>query len=290
MNEEQKPKTKHVETYAEDMAEAISGGEEGLIKKIIQEQEEQEEEKKKLSPERRRNRFFMIMGSVLVALAFIILAVLAVLYRDAEHVFVPKQFAPVIFTDQTDFLDVSGMNKDQIYALIRGRATSLNISPGQIAGLYLAEDKEVTGFKRFLALSGSNFPGDKTSLVSENFLIGVLGRMDTPDILSGDSVFLILKVRSFLDIFENLRAWEDKMFFDLAGLFGNGVSSETENLLTRDFEDGFIENKNARILYDDVGNIALMYIFADDTSVIITASVDAAKEALERLSAGDIRK
>ena len=80
------------------------------------------------------------------------------------------------------------------------------------------------------------------------------------------------------------------MFFDLHGFFRAGVGSDTSYLLTKNFEDGFVLNKNARILYDNTGAVALMYIFADEKSVVVTASLAAAKEALLRLSAGAVRK
>ena len=49
-------KAKKVETYADDMAKAISGGQGGLIKKIIHEEEEKEALKKNISPESEKNK------------------------------------------------------------------------------------------------------------------------------------------------------------------------------------------------------------------------------------------
>ena len=111
----------------------------------------------------------------------------------------------------------------------------------------------------------------------------VNGGTDTARV-SGEGFFILLKVRETADIFGALRAWEDKILFNLSGFFGINLSSETNYLFTKDFEDGIVNNKNARILYDKDGKIILMYIFADDNSVIITNTENAAREIMLRLT------
>ena len=102
--------------------------------------------------------------------------------------------------------------------------------------------------------------------------------------------FILLKVNSFSEIFPVMHAWEGKMLYDLHGFFGVDITPETNNLFTKNFEDGIVENKNTRALYDDMGNTVLMYVFLDDTSVIITDSVNATKEVLLRLNSSQIKK
>jgi hypothetical protein len=80
------------------------------------------------------------------------------------------------------------------------------------------------------------------------------------------------------------------MFSDMRGFFGISLSADTKYLLTKNFEDGIVVNKNARILYDKDNNIVMMYIFADDNSVIITNSTNAAREVILRLAASQIKK
>ena len=68
---------------------------------------------------------------------------------------------------------------------------------------------------------------------------------------------------------------------------GIDLSAETNYLFTKDFEDGIIENKNARILHNKDGGIVLMYIFADENSVIITSSQPATHEIILRLASAE---
>jgi hypothetical protein len=107
---------------------------------------------------------------------------------------------------------------------------------------------------------------------------------------AGKDFFILLKVRSTADIFNALRAWEGKMFFDLHGFLGINISSDTNYLLTKEFQDGIVENKNARILYDKMSKIVLMYIFADDNSVIITNAQNSAREIMLRLAGSQTKQ
>jgi hypothetical protein len=107
---------------------------------------------------------------------------------------------------------------------------------------------------------------------------------------SDKEFFILLKTRSFLDIFESMKNWENKMFYDLYGFFGIKISPDTKELLSKNFIDGRIANKNARVLYDQNGKIVLMYIFVDNNSVVITDSEEATAEIILRLASSQISK
>ena len=89
---------------------------------------------------------------------------------------------------------------------------------------------------------------------------------------------------------ELLETIENKMFLDLSGFFGVSITPDTKYLSNVNFADGIVQNKNARILYDKDGNIVMMYVFADDNSIIITNSENATQEIMLRLAASQIKK
>jgi hypothetical protein len=84
------------------------------------------------------------------------------------------------------------------------------------------------------------------------------------------------------------------MFLDMHDFFGTELSSTTKYLLLKNFSDNIVANKNARMLYEgettDTQNIILMYVFANDNSIVITKSIPAAREIMSRLSSGRIEK
>lgn len=277
-----------VRTYAEDMAKVIEDDREGLVKKIIHGEEEHELEKKNLSPESKKNKVFMTIGFVLIFLSLAILTFLVLTKKEINTVAVQKQFIPIIFNDKSVFLEVGQMNKDEIVQSILTEIDNTEVKIGGVKGIYLTQNKDMIGLREFVSLLKSSFaPGSNTVFVNDNFMMGtVLTGLRSSSNIMGD-FFILLKVRSIFDVFNTMKAWENKMFFDLNKFFKVDISSETSYLLTKDFEDGIMENKNARILYDKDGGIVMMYIFADENSVIITGSQAVAHEIMLRLASSE---
>lgn len=297
MEKDEKIKHASVETYAEDMAKVIENDKGGLIKKIIHQEEEHEIEKQSLSPELKRNQFFMSM-SVLLIFTTLIMLFSFLLKKDINTVDVKEQFTPIVFNDKSDFIEVSGFKKEKIAQVVRSAVDTTMVKVGGIEGIYLTENKKVVGLKRFFTLIKGNYLsaniGGNNGFVNDNFLMGVVNNEGKLAPSTGKDFFILLKVRSITDVFNSMRAWENKMFLDLHGFFGIDISPETKHLLTKNFENGIVENKNARILYDKDENtnnkIVMMYIFANDTSVIITNTQNATREIILRLASSQIQK
>lgn len=283
MEGKNKTQSKIVQTYAEDMAKVIQDDKSGLIKKIIHEEKEHEIEKINLSPESKKNKFFMLLS-----LLFIVLGLATLFFfiftKDVPIVSIEKQLIPLIFNDKSIFIEVKDFKKEEITQTIFNGVSATKVKNGGIEGIYLTENKQVIGLRRFISLTKVNFiPPNNTLFVNDNFLMGVVNN-ETKDF------FILLKVRSVDDVFDSLRIWENKMFFDLYGFFGFKVTPETKYLLTANFEDGIVENKNARILYDKDNKIVMMYILADDNSVIITNTKSAGEEVMLRLTTSRVKK
>jgi hypothetical protein len=283
MENENKLKNKNVETYTQDMVKAIEGDKGGLIKKIIHEEEEHEALKKDLSPGSRKNRVFMFVSIVLIFLALIVLIFLAFFYKNISIAPIALQSSSIIFTDQTNFMSIDGLTKEKVAETFLNQVNNTKVKIGGVEGIYLTENKKVIGFKRLATLVKSSLTSDQIGLINDNFLSGVVSK-ETKDL------FVLLKVRSFADIFPVMRDWENKMLYDLGGFFGVKITPDTNYLFTKNFEDGIVANKNARILYDNNGKIVLMYVFVNDSSIIITNSETATQEVILRLASSQIKK
>ncbi|MEK7539211.1 MAG: hypothetical protein AAB595_01035 [Patescibacteria group bacterium] len=282
---EQNKEKKHgvVQTYAQDMAQVLEDDKGGLIKKIIQGEEKHEEEKRNLSPESKKNKFFMLISVLFIALGLATLFFF-ILTKEVPTVPIEKQFTPLIFNDTSASVEVAGLGRDKIIQSVFNIVNATKVKAGGVEGIYLLNNKKDIGLREFLILLKANFtPGDNTFFIKDHFLMGVVNG-GTKDF------FILLKARSIADIFDALGVWENKMFSDLYGFFGEDISLETKYLLSANFTDGIIENKNARILYDKNNKIAMMYIFANDNSVIITNTESAAQEIMLRLAASQIKK
>ncbi|HTE49136.1 MAG TPA: hypothetical protein VK675_04470 [Candidatus Paceibacterota bacterium] len=275
---------KIVQTFAEDMAEVIENDKSGgLIKKIIHEEEAHEIEKKSSSPGSIKNKFFMFIGLLFISLGLITLSFFK-LKKEVPTVPVVAQFIPLIFSDASSSIDIAPLNKDAIIQNVYNAVNLTKVKKGGLEGIYLTENKQIIGLRKFIKLiEGSFIPPNNTVLVNDDFLMGVVNG-ETKDF------FILLKMRSTADIFDALRAWEKKMFFDLHGFFGYALSTETKYLENKEFQDGIMENKNTRVLYDSNNQIVMMYIFVDDNSVVITNTESAAREVMLRLAASRVGK
>ncbi|MFA6585931.1 MAG: hypothetical protein WCS86_02095 [Candidatus Paceibacterota bacterium] len=290
MENDNKLRNKNIETYTDDMVKAIESDKGGLIKKIIHEEEQHEAEKKNLSPGSKRNRLFMLISIALIFLAVVVLAFFVFINNNINTVSIAPQASSIIFTDRTDFKAIDGQNKDKISAIVFDEANNTKVKIGGVEGIYLTEANKVIGFKRLNALLKGNLNNDQLSLISDNFLLGTFKSGVSSISPNIGELFMLLKVRSFPEIFPVMRSWETKMFLDLHGFFGVGITPETNYLLTKSFEDGIVKNKNARILRDNDGKIVLMYVFIDDSSIIITNFEAATGEVILRLASSQIKK
>ncbi|MBY0376486.1 hypothetical protein K2P96_00745 [Patescibacteria group bacterium] len=287
-----------VQTFTSDMVQVIEDSQGGLIKKIIDEQEKHEIEKKNFSPQSKRNRTFVLLSLILILMGTAILAFLYIkkLGQSTPAPEIKNSIAPLIFSDQIKYLALDGLKNDQITEKLFEEASNTGVKVGGVEAIYGVENSKIVSLRRFITLLKSTFvPGD-TTFVDDYFMIGAVNSGPKPVSPSesvrpeGKDLFILIKVRSFVDIFEPMRTWEPKMFSELHALYGQDINSNTSYLLTKSFEDGTIDNKNARILYDNLGNPALMYVFADDHSVVIARTKDAVNEVILRLTGSQIKK
>lgn len=281
--DENKLKAKNVQTYTADMAKVLESGEGGVIKKIIHEEEEHEMLKTNLSPKSRKNRLFMFVSILLLFLAVALLTFLFLSRQKINTVPVAPKAASLIFTDQTEFKAVDGFSRDQLIQTILGQVAGTKVKIGGVDAIYLTEKERVIGLKRFIELIKGSI-NLKQGFINDNFLLGAFNTASSKDF------FILLKISSFADAFPVLRAWEDKMLYDLNSFFGVNITPDTNYLFTKDWQDGIVGNKNARILKDNDGRIVLMYVFINDSSVIVTNSGLATDEVILRIASSQIKK
>jgi len=290
MEDKDKLKNRDVETLADDMVKVIENDRGGLIKKIIHEEEEHEALKKSLSPESGKNKMFMYLSVALSSIAVIVFIVMILVSKDGDDISVTPQAGPNIFLDKTEFKTIDGFAKNQITEVVSNQSENTRVKAGGVEGIYLTENKKVVGFKRFMDLLEGELTRGEAESIGDNFLLGVVNKdMRFVSSVSGH-FFILFKVKSFSDVFNVMKNWETDMLRDLHGFFGVDVSPATDYLFVKSFEDGTVENKNARILRDNNGNIVLMYVFINNTSVMVTNSEQATNEIILRITSSQIRK
>ena len=289
--EEKKVVNAPVETYAEDMARVLESNENGIAAKVIEEEERKNFEKQHMTLGGSANKIFLSAGILLVILAVGAVFLVYFLRKDIFTVPIAPQYTPIVYTDKSEFKEVAGLKKDEVIQTITNEANTAEFKEGGIEGIYLSVNKQVLGFRKFLDLIEANLDQTKIEFINDNFLIGAVDKtkINSPG-TTGRDLFILLKMRSIADVFDPMRGWESKIFSDLHSFFGVDLNARTKYLLEKNFEDGVIQNKNARILRDNEGNIIMMYVYTEEDSLIITNSESVVREVMLRLASSQIKK
>lgn len=298
MGIEEKPKNVKVETFADDMTKAIESigtGEGGFVKKIIHGEEEEDLIKSRTSSINKKSQIFMLLSFALVLLAIASVSIVYVFKNTVSTVPVAPQYKPIIFTDQNKAIEISELDIEKIIEKTREGIQNTGVKIGGIEGIYFTNNKNIIELKDFFIKMGVSLDENNLSIFETNFLAGVNNLEESfvntdTEVKSSKNFFILLKVKSTADAFNVFHFWENKMFGDLGGFFGVPVNADTKYLLEKDFEDGIIQNKNARILYDDNGEIVIMYVYLNDTTVVFANSEKTIGEIIARLAASQIKK
>ncbi len=280
-----------LKTFSQDVAKAVEKNEGTIVRELLEEQTERDIEEKEFSPESKKNRFFIFGGMGLFILALIFVIIVFVSSSNFFAKDITLRTSPVIFVEENDFLDITGLEKDKIVEKIRLFNNSKSFKIKSIVSFYLTEKNKIVGFKEFMQKINADVKDNYFSVIDDVFMFGLIDTREGAIVSSvGGDMFMLIKVKSFSDVFPVFRDWENKIFINLAPLWGFDLNMDNAYLLTKDFEDDFIFNKNARVLKDLNGDIVFMYIFVDENTVVFAKDGKVLNEIVARILAGRVRR
>ena len=280
-----------LKTFSQDVAKAVEKNEGTIVRELLEEQTERDIEEKEFSPESKKNRLFIFggMGLFILALVFLIIIFFSKSNFFAKDIVLNN--APFIFVEENSFLDISNLKKEEIYKKVFDFSKSASFKTGGVMSVYLTKNNKVIGFQDLMQNIESSAKKEYFEIVSNPFMVGLMDTRDERIVRpTGGDMFFLLKVKSFSDVFPVMKEWENRMFLELAPFWGIYPNKDNAYLITKDFEDGFIANKNARILKDINNQIILTYVFLDEDYVLLSNNNKTADEVVERILAGKIRK
>lgn len=276
---------KGVHTLNQDISHEAEAGTPGTIKAIIDAAEGKEEEKEKTTIHYSVNQLYMIFGFIALILSAGLLYYFIFFIAKEKTTVTPfaQSVKSLFVVDKSESIELSGLTKTKIIKAMHDVSEKAVLPEGQVESFTLNLNKQKISLNNFLSLIEANLVLPTGNVFSQDFMFGVYNS-------SGNNPFIILQVKNMNDAFPAMRSWEHKMLYDLGGVFGYELSPETQYLLTKDFEDVIVQNKNARILYDEFGSPALMYVYLDDTTILITDFPSVASEVIERHARSNVRK
>ena len=266
---------KGVHTYASDLADALSEArsEGSFVKKAIDEAREKEKDVKELSLQTRKNTSFVVGGIILIILALV--AIGFVLQKPAKKI-IPASFAPVIFTDRTEVIDVTDLSREKIIATIADKIRR-EVAQGQIDDFFLMLNGQRLDKNSFVGAVAPSAATDFASFIYD-YQVGRFGG-------ETNETYVLFTTNRPFDFKENLKIWEEKMLDDMQNLFDITYSKD---LFQTRMTDGFVSNRPARLITFD-NKIVFGYAFLDENTLAIAESLNAFEKLDQRLIQGKIK-
>ena len=280
-----------LQTFQHDVAEAMKEGKGSIIKIAVAEQERKDREAEILSPKSPMNKRYIFAGLMLLLVALGAIGVIAYLkggkVSTNNSTPVENKIPSAIRADAHVPINITNETPSSLRTKIADILIKTGATNGTITDFYFTKDTDpntLVGSADFLNMLGSTMPNSLLRSLGQKFMIG------TYQISNTSVPFIVLTTDSFQSTFAGMLLWEKTMIDDLYQILNIPIQNENQILFTNPFNDGTIKNKDARILRDAGGRPALMYLFLDNNTILITSSSASIDEISTRLFEATIKK
>jgi hypothetical protein len=280
-----------LETYSSDMAEAVRENEASVIKIALAEKAQEEREVLyKKAEGTGTQKLFLVLGGIILIVGAIIGSYILIQKNQqrntvSEQAVVKNPSTPISYDTYT-YLDATNAATVFDLADLIKAPLSASEKPQSIKSLFLTKTvtlDQKTGpvsvplsIQQLVSILGLKAPAALLGTFNAQYMIGAYQDTDKP------YPFLIFTVKDYSQAYASMLQWEHTMLNDLYPILGIDVSGDRSGLLTKQFKDILINNKDARVLYDDTGKEVLYYIFINKNEFAISGNSNAIKEIISR--------
>lgn len=219
----------------------------------------------------------------------------------------PAVSAPLLYIDsQKTVVYVPGESRVKLLSDLTEARDSVNLALGLISGVSVAANDNATiAAPDLLPFIAPSMPPQLQRTMQDEYMFGIHA-------FDGNQPFLMFKVDSYTDAYAGMLAWEATMRTELSPLFTRvpnaaaqvrqqeNISTATSSAPTAStttpttqtapvvFVDQIVENRDARVIRDQYGNILLLWTFLDRTTVVVTTNQYTLREVVSRLSVAPV--
>lgn len=278
---------KVIRTYTSDMVDAIRTNEISVIKIALAEKEKRErEDLYKKAEGTSFTKIILVIGSIILIAAAIYGSYYLIQKKKESEI--PKTSINNIKTfisyDSQSNINVTNMtNANDLTNIINNDKQPSSL---QIKALFLTRTinnvVEILTSKDFLSLINTTIPGALERSLSDKYLLGEYGDTSNP-VNNTTATFLVFETTDYNQAYASMLDWEKTMLRDLHVLFNISIPEQNSPLYERSWKDIIVNNKDARVLYNDNGEGILYYVFVNKNDFVITDNLVALKEVIARL-------
>ena len=277
--------TPTLRTYKKDVASTITNQKTSLVRMVLEEQKGRQKKEREESPRTGKNLSLIIFS------VFFFIATIGVVYyaffrsSGTNQLLSELNIAPFINVEVSQEFAIEGKSKKNIIAEIQEEITSEKPRLDTIKNIFFTETTSsqtpdgVVKKKRLVTASELfnkleiPVPSVINRTIKDDFMFGY-------HTFEGNQPFLVLKTDYYDNAFSGMLTWESTMSSELVSLFGN---IGKEDLKGRTWRDVVTKNKDTRVLNNFDGSVALVYMFKDQGTLIITTNNSTLFEISRRL-------
>lgn len=290
---------KTVRTYMSDMADTVRANEISVIKVALAEQNKHEREDlyRKVEGTPVKKIFWTISGLILIASA---IYGSYYLFKQKQIKEIPPQVTreqAIISYDENYSVDLT--NEDNFVSKIRKAViepSTLNNKTDSIKLISLS--KKINGINEKISIqdffNGMGFTAQPSFIrsLSSSFMVGTYTKNTSGSTVISDStpkLFMIFQSKDYEYSYAGMLEWEKTIASDMMDIFNFNTNDTKLKINDRKFKDVILNNKDARILYNENDQPLLYYIFIDKNNLVITDSLEAINEITSRLIIKNIK-
>lgn len=154
------------------------------------------------------------------------------------------------------------------------------------SGAQAGETKRLATTQEVLSRLAPNMPQELLRTLLPEFILGV-------HVFDNNQGLLVIRSENYQQAFSGMLAWETSMRSDLLPFIDRRPrpklpneatnSTTTPRVIASSFVDRVVRNLDARVLYNDAGDIVLLYSFIDQQTIAITTNENTLFEIASRL-------
>lgn len=280
-------------TYKDDIVEAVRRKKASLVTITAAEQKARAK-KAPLAPEKPSSEKSVKLAVIAISIMLVIAGISSIVffYFQSQGGVITKELGvhALVFSESEGEFDTTELLGARFMNQITLEKNSTDITLNTFKHIYFTEGgilgKSLISASDFLNLLQVHAPDSLLRSLETEFMFGLHA-------FNKIQPFLILKTRVFDTAFAGMLNWEEAMSRDLSPLFGPHVNRSIINIEQGNtaptigsaiFSDTIIKSRDARVLLDERGNIALLYSFLDKNTIIITTNTATFEEIFIRLS------
>ena len=283
---------KTVRTYLSDMADTVRENEISVIKVALAEQNKHEREDlyRQAEGTPAKKIFWIIGGLFLVGVS--IFGTYYIIQKKAKEN-IPAAIAKdetIISYDQNFSIDLKDgeVLSDKIKNQIS--ENSKTDSSDGIKYISVVQDlntiKEKLLVKEIFTRMGFMAPSSLVRSLSDNYMIGTYTKNN---INVASNLFMIFQTKDYEYTYAGMLEWEGSLANDMFYLFNLNTKDNKLKLGERKWKDIIINNRDARVLYNEDDKPILYYLFANKDSLVISSNENTIKEIMTRLIIKNIK-